>query len=325
MSSGKKKEPKAAPAAAPSTPAPRKASSSGGLAQVLRGPARWLILAVIICGAVGGAGYALWQAIGPQVLHQPQYQLTAEQIEITPPPAWIHAPVRDDVFHQGGLDNSVWIHDADLAERVSKAFTLHPWVAKVERVTKRAPARVVVDLVYRKPVCVVEVSGATFPVDAEGVLLPRDDFPPAELRRYPRLSGVQSFPSDMVGRPWGDLHVVGGAEIAAVLLDQWDDLRLERIVVSGSTGPSIVYELLERHLDGQVPNRIIWGHAPGIGDASDASVDDKIAALKQFLAERSRNAATGGPVQIDLRQARPPQTARTPDTLEKVLPPGSTR
>ena len=120
-----------------------------------------------------------------------------------------HSGCRREVFRDGGFANNVWLHDPALAEQIAKTFELHPWVAKVERVTLRG-ATVNIDLTYRRAVCMVEVPGGVFPVDIEGTLLPRDDFTPAEARRYPRLAGVTSVPAGLAPMPWGDLHVVGG-------------------------------------------------------------------------------------------------------------------
>ena len=70
------------------------------------------------------------------------------------------------------------IRQTDLAFRVAEAFTMHSWVAKVQHAGKRYSNRVVVDLVYRKPVAMVEVfeKGRRWisPVDRLGFVLPTD-------------------------------------------------------------------------------------------------------------------------------------------------------
>ena len=163
--------------------------------------------------ATGGGLYALWRSVAHDVLHHDQYRLTLDQLTVTPPPPWLHTTdVREQVFREAGFASNVWLHDPHLAEQVSKTFELHPWVAKVKKVSVRG-TKVDVDLEYRRPVCMVEVGpGLVQPVDVEGVILPRDDFTPAEARRYPRLAGATRMPVGLVGEPWGDLHVVGGAE-----------------------------------------------------------------------------------------------------------------
>ena len=99
-------------------------------------------------------------------------------------------------------------------ERIHMAFKLHPWVAKAT-VTKRAGARVNVDIVYRRPVCMVEVANGTavdlLPVDGEGVWLPGEDFSQKQKESYPCLAGIDRRPIQPVGHPWGDARVVDGA------------------------------------------------------------------------------------------------------------------
>ncbi|HEY2841179.1 MAG TPA: hypothetical protein VGJ26_18630 [Pirellulales bacterium] len=285
-------------------PKEAKSAKSGGgseLQKLLRAPVRFLLIAAVICAAVGGGGYALWKAVGSQVLHRDHYRLSVESLDVTPPPPWLHADIRKDVFYQAGLDEVGWIHDADLPQRVAKAFEGYPWVQKVTRVTKRAPARIEVELVYRRPVCMVEVTGGAFPVDAEGIVLPKDDIAPTDARRLPRLSGVRTFPAGFVGMPWGDLGVVGGAEIAAALLDQWETLRLDRIVVVAASTPGVLFELLPQAVEGHPTARIIWGHAPGSHEKNEAPVADKIARLMRFLTDKSQNGSSSGALQIDLR------------------------
>ena len=120
--------------------------------------------------------------------------------------------------------------DDDLTERVTAAFLRQPWVAKVRNVAKQYPAKVKVDLTYRRPVCMVKLGDQLFPIDAEAVFLPPEDFSPVEKAKYPRLEGVDRGPMGGVGRRWGDSRVAGGAEIAAALLPIWEKLNLQSIV-----------------------------------------------------------------------------------------------
>ena len=138
---------------------------------------------------------------------------------------------------------------------------LHPWVAKAT-VTKRAGARVNVDIVYRRPVCMVEVANGSavdlLPVDGEGVWLPGEDFSQKQKESYPCLAGIDRRPIQPVGHPWGDARVVDGASIAAALLPVWQQLKLYRIQAAarpsspGDRGPA--YELYTR-----AGTRIVWG------------------------------------------------------------------
>ncbi len=231
---------------------------------------------------------------------------------VTPQPAWIRKEIRSEVFREAGFANDVWLHDPYLAEQISKTFALHPWVAKVERVSIRGAA-VQVDLVYRRPVCMVEVPGGVFPVDVDGVLLPRDDFTPAEARTYPRLAGVTTVPAGLVGMPWGDLHVVGGAEIAAALVDCWEELRLDHISVVATGTPEILFELVPRVASSRAKDRIVWGHAPGAREANEPATEEKVAILKAFLGTPTLSGPSVRARELDLRLRERGRTAMTSD------------
>jgi hypothetical protein len=273
---------------------------------------RRALLMVIATGAVGGGIYLAWQAVAHDVLRHDSFRLRLEQLTVTPQPKWIRKDVRDEVFREGGFENDVWLHDPHLAEQISKTFALHPWVAKVDRVSIRGTA-VQVDLTYRRPVCMVEVPGGVFPVDVEGVLLPRDDFSPAEARTYPRLAGIATVPAGLVGMPWGDLHVVGGAEIAAALVDCWEELRLDHIEVMNTGSPEILFELVPRAASSRAKDRIIWGHAPGAREASEPELDKKVAILKEFLGKPTLSGPAVRARELDLRHGGAGRTAMLPE------------
>ena len=130
--------------------------------------------------AAVGFGFAFAGALRPRRL-----RLTANDIAITDRPWWIRSDVRTEVLRDSGLANQpLSILDDGLVERIKRAFSLHPWVAKVVRVTKSRPGRVEVEVVYRRPVAMVEAPGEWLvPVDMEGVVLPQRRFHTTETRR----------------------------------------------------------------------------------------------------------------------------------------------
>jgi 8-oxo-dGTP pyrophosphatase MutT (NUDIX family) len=204
-------------------------------------------------------------------------------LEITPLPEWIHTDIRFEVFRNASLDGPLSITDEKLVERIDNSFSLNPWVARVVRVSKHASARVKVELVYRRPVCMVEVPGDLLPVDAHGVLLPygNDDFSPVEKSRYPLLVGITSA-RVAVGECWGDPRVVGGAEIAAAVREVWEELQLQRIQPSDPFDTGVAeeptYKLFSR--GGAV---IFWGRAPGTKVPGELPAAEKVARLLEYV------------------------------------------
>src|SRR5688572_28156881 len=182
---------------------------------------RSVLAAILVLTGFLLIGLRLWRQIEGDVLVRPEYALAPHQIQITPPPPWVRADIKSEALGQGSLDGPLSIVDERLAERLAKVFLLHPWVERVESVSKHYPSRVTIELVYRRPAAMVEVPGGLFPVDDQSVLLPSDDFSAKDVRQYPRIAGINSQPLGPVGVAWGDPGVREGVRIAAALAAVW--------------------------------------------------------------------------------------------------------
>jgi len=190
-------------------------------------------------------------------------------------------------------------------------------VAKVERVQKFHPARVRVDLVYRRPVCMVELGGELIPVDAEGVVLPSADFTPVEASRYVRLKGVDSRPLGPPGTRWGDPRVAGGAEIAVALGDLPEGLRPVQVVAAASSAAAGLREIALFDLVARDGTRIRWGWAPSRHAPGEPAVATKLARLKQYLAEHGGLEGQPGQTILDLGRLDTPAPA---DPAPQLVP-----
>ncbi len=278
---------------------------------LLFGPGRTCTLAVLVVAAFSGGAWAVWRHVEKHVEGSPDYLISVEQIAITPQPEWVRSDVRAEAFRTANSSaRPLSSLDDGLAERIFMAFKVHPWVAKAA-VTKRAGPRVNVDIVYRRPVCMVEVanagtlySGSTvdlLPVDGEGVWLPGEDFSQKQKETYPCLAGIDHRPIQPVGHPWGDARVVDGASIAAALLPVWQQLKLYRIQTAARTsaaddrGPT--YELYTR-----AGTRIDWGLAIGSAASGEPTAADKAARLVQYAAVHG--SLDAGP-SLDVRRIPP--------------------
>ena len=134
--------------------------------------------ALVVGGALAlliGLAVAGWKRWGPTIVASPAYVLREEQIEVTPQPPYIHGNVKADAIRAGGLAGAS-ILDPKLTEKVQHAFAVHTWVASVKRVTKHHPARIVVELEYRRPAAMVEVmqgnQSGLLPVRARSIASP---------------------------------------------------------------------------------------------------------------------------------------------------------
>jgi hypothetical protein len=278
-------------------------------------PRVWACLAILI-GLWFGAHF-LWLREAPTVARDPQYLLSAERIQITAPPAWIRSDVKTQVLRDSGLVGTISVLDDwdTLAHRLKDAFELHPWVASVERITRRLPSSLDIELKYRRPVAAVESSdpsGIVFlPIDEHAVRLPEGDLTETERRYLPRVSGVTGRP--LVGDVWNDPRVVGGAKLAAQLADVWQQLRLVEILAnvqnsSRDEKPAYSFEIVTTG-----GTRIIWGATPGQEPPSGESpFNQKRQRLLDYAAQHGKLESIDGPAVLDVRSdvVVTPRTAR---------------
>jgi hypothetical protein len=248
---------------------------------------RLTIMGAIIAALVVGTCYMVWQEVGPHVLASGQYQVEPDQIRVAPaPPPWVRSDIKSDVIHQARLDGPLSIVDRDLTVRIAAAFAAHPWVARVERVSKQFPSGLDVLLSYRKPAALVEVQEGAggLPVDAHGVLLPTKDFSAQDADEYPRIGEIHSKPLGSMGTAWGDPCVVGAAQIAAELAPDWKTLGLFRIVPAerkpARTGVEYTYALVTRS-----GTKIHWGRSPATTMPGEIPAAKKIAQLKRYASQ----------------------------------------
>lgn len=295
-----------------------------GGAALLQGPARpFVLVAVVVLATVGGALFIRHR--WPEIL--PKQTLTASAIMVTPQPKWIHGDIKADVIRDAHL-TQLNASDPELTGRIAAAFAAHTWVAEVRRVSKHAGPSVQVQLVYRRPIAMVEViaggRAGLLPVDGQGVLLPPEDFSPNQAPDYLRIAAVGSKPAGPVGTSWGDPRVLGAARIAAawhehdaterdsndapsgdsaIDLPTWKQIALYRIQAEGppprpGRKASVGYALVTRQ-----GRQVRWGHAPGEETPGEASASQKIARLIAHVQQQ-------GPLdkqpagEIDLRDAQ---------------------
>jgi hypothetical protein len=292
-----------------------------------RGP---ILAAAVVGAALAGLLYA-WQRWGEPNLSPDEFTVTQNQIVVTAQPGWIHADVKAEVLRTAG--KAQWnLRDPKLVEEMAAAFALHPWVAKVVQVRKRYPARVDVELEYRRPVAAVEVSSNNEPgllfVDAAGVLLPSADFAPGQAKDFLRIAAGKETPAGVYGTAWGSERVAGAARIAAAWegggaedrgqstedseLKRWQKLKLYRIVPLQASSGDITYEL--RTQEGA---RIVWGAAPGSESAGEPSPEEKMTLLEHYVADKGPLDRENGPTSIDLRQPAPAAKSASAKTATK--------
>ena len=256
-------------------------------------------VALLVCSTVVVPMIAGWL---PDLSRRSEYRFRTRAIQISAPPESVPDDLLEQVIHQAGLPEEMSVLDEDLAAVIAEAFARHPWIKQVVRVRKFAPAGVHVELKYREPVAMVEVQQGLYPVDAEGILLPPEDFSVAEARRFPIIKNVQVPPQGPAGTNWGDAGVAGAARLAERLGSHWEEFHLAAILIvprqkAADSIADIQYELLTGG-----GSRILWGRAPATGHPGELTADQKIGRLMKYLADFRGFDRPHGPYEIDIRR-----------------------
>jgi hypothetical protein len=209
------------------------------------------------------AGFILagWFFVRKQITYRSEYRLSADRIRITVPPPWVHGNFVAEVLQSSGLDTSATLFDDSLPQKLSQAFLASPWVEEVRRVQTYYPSGAEVQLVYRTPAALVEMSSqGLYPVDRNGILLPTDYFinvAPEEKANYPRITGIRSAPLGVAGTLWGDPLVHAAAQLAGLLEDVSQKLGLVKIIPSRETTPTGYRIICQLQTNSET--EIFWG------------------------------------------------------------------
>ena len=261
-------------------------------------PKRLLLLALIpIVGALAPLVWRHW----PDLDEQSLYRLEAADIRITPPPRPVPSNLVERAIGTAMLDDDFSILDDSLLPRLAQAFAKEPWVSRVVQLRKGLPAHVEIELEYRRPVAIIDVKSGVYPVDAQGVLLPPEDFSQAEIRRYPLVGGVRSLPSGPPGEPWGDATVLGAARIAAAIGSEWESLDLTMIQAPQPRTATPALDDLTYELHTRGESKVIWGRPPGTGHPGELTADQKLGRLKRYVTDFGPLGAPGPAFEIDIR------------------------
>ena len=267
--------------------------------------------------AIAGATFTwAWMRWGHEVISDSRFTLSVDKIEVPSQPTWIQSNVKEEVVRDAKLA-SLSLLDHATAMKVDRAFALHRWVRRVERVDKQSSRRLIVQLLYRQPTIMVKADPDGFwPVDTEGYLLPPNEFSELQTREYLHVRGVTPQPAGGVGTPYGDERVAAAARIAFALAGVWKDLDLFAIEPQSAHSEAVfttavVYELVTRQ-----GTRIVWGNPPDKERQSESTAADKVQRLVDYA---ERHGSLDGASVIDLTDFRalritPRLVDNTPDS-----------
>ncbi len=322
MSPGKSKK-KSRTAKRESQPNPPKKGERGNLLTRLLFRPQFLVAVVAAIALTFVVPYAMEYL--PDLSGRDEYRVTADQIVINEPPHWVSRKVVQEAMKRSGLADSLSVLDSDSAEQIAQAFRDHPWISKVVSVSKSYPAKIEVELEYRRPVAMVRLKQGLYPVDANGVLLPSADFPISEAERYPVIANITSTPEGPEGTRWGDVCVTGGARIAEIMLPQpaedeetqdlWTEFKISEIRAPKRQAADEYVEDLTFEFVTDGGSRIIWGRAPGSSHPGELETEQKIGRIREYIATYGGLDEPDGPYELDIRHWQ--HISRIPLTAER--------
>ncbi|MBW3540474.1 MAG: hypothetical protein KY476_09395 [Planctomycetes bacterium] len=269
-------------------------------------PRRLAGLAALLLIATAAPAIVQWL---PNLRALERYSFDASAIELQPPvPRWVPPAFVEQVLSGPAWTERRTLLDETLARDLFAAFHRHPWVHSVERVQLRADGRVTIELEFRRPVAIVDVQDGVYPIDAAGILLPPNDFSPADALRLPRVENVRTLPQGPAGMEWGDSAVSAAARLAAVLLESdpdgaswWTRWNLATIRLPDRRQALLSGEdaLLEVATSGG--SLILWGRPPGSTHPGELTVEQKLGRLRQYVRDFGSFDRPQGPYEIDIR------------------------
>lgn len=261
-------------------------------------------------------GYFGWYYYGAEHLDQALYSLRLENLTVTPKPEWIRSDVAEEVYQSNRLDR-LSLLDPRANAAIAQAFETHHWVKSASRVSKGVGGKVMVDLVYRRPIAMIYVEhdvpdGAVtrkaagfLPIDSEGTMLPtQSDFGSEDVLKYFVIYAQAARPAGEVGMPYGDARILEALSLCQFLEPYREQYGLEVIEIHQdrlASGPS-PWSLTIFTRDKR--REILWGHAPRIEQSGELPADEKLKRLLSWLQQPLPATATEV-LTIDLRQASP--------------------
>jgi hypothetical protein len=237
---------------------------------------------LVVLAAAVGLGWAAWSRLGDRVRGAADLVLVPEAVMLEGVAPWIRRDLKLEALRDASLADGLPLDDPELVRRLARAFDMHPWVREVLGVEVRHPAAAVIRVRCREPVAMVAVPGGLLAVDADGVVLPSEDFSAESAATYPKVSGIASGPRGAVGFPWGDPLVEQAAALAAALGPDWSRLGLVECRPVPGRQPT-AWELVS-----DAGRTILFGSAPGQEQAGEPTAAAKIGRLRRAAPDGGR-------------------------------------
>ncbi|GIW72918.1 MAG: hypothetical protein KatS3mg102_2460 [Planctomycetota bacterium] len=242
-----------------------------------------------------------------------RYRVSKASLAATAPPPGLTRAAIDELAYLPFPGRSFSLYDPLAVPAIAATFERLPWVRQVRAIEVAFPSRLRFDLVVRRPVAGLAHGGEEYLIDADGMVLPRHCYAPAEPRalRLPVIVGAD------IGRRRvreGELleHVPvrhGIAVALALRAERFDHLWSLPVTIDVSNVDGRVDPRRSEIVVTAGSTRIEWGRSPA-SERLHIPVAEKIERLRGLL-DREPNLARLALVrlQFDELEVQPRQPA----------------
>jgi len=254
--------------------------------------------AILLFLAIGA-----WEKYGDRIIDADAMRLTPEKIRLTDQPIWVRTDLKQLVL--GNTEDPAYvgpsIMDTSLIAETVASLRSVGWIENINRVEK-SKSGLEIDLTYRLPVAMVEVSRTTVKgfKQTKPVML--------HIDRTATLmgGGLSNRPEDYllisIDQPlymdqliawsqWQDARVQSAAAISDAVRDIWKPMGLYRLMTwrsqSNASDRRIPFQFWTK-LGQKTGVKIIWGNAPGDELPGEASAAEKIEAMMAYVVKNGR-------------------------------------
>ena len=261
-----------------------------------------------------------WGKYQHQIVRPAESSLSVERIQFDSPPAWIPGGKKEilDAVLAGREPEQVSIFETDLVPNAVDSLKSVGWIEKIQKVEKSRDG-IHVDLAYRNPLALVELNYVDdwkgprlIPVDRNSVVLPqkaRSVAAPLPLISMYLPSGDPS--RLLTWTQWPDERVHSATLIVEALKSDWQNLGLMRIVswryLDDPKTEVEPFQLWTKN--GKNSARVVWGNAPGREVTGEASWQQKVMALREYVEKNGPFNQLGDRI-IDVRSGKAVRSQR---------------
>ena len=265
--------------------------------RMLLHPAMLFLMATVL---IIGTAIFSWERYKNRILPPKQYQLTSENLQVSPQPSWTSPDVRTMILgDQRAQDyQPKSIMDTALVPAVANTLQSVGWIENVDSIRKSKHG-LDVQLTYRRPVGMVEINSMTIApaefegkkavnlhIDRQGVVMagPHSEQPGEHL--LISIGNPMYMDQLLPWSQWQDARVQGAAKIGEALQDRWKALGFYRLTTfrsrANAADQRIPFQLWTEP-SRQYRVHLIWGNPPGQELANEASAAEKILAMEQYV------------------------------------------